>query len=100
MRKQLTIAIVLFVCLVSFSGGLLVHAKERKTEREAGYKYYTSIQVEAGDTLWEIAGRYLCEESGSRDAYIRELMQINGLSGSTIRAGQYLTVVYYSAEYK
>lgn len=100
MKKQFTIALLLFICLISFSGGILAHAMERRDTPETRYKYYTSIRIEPGDTLWEIAERYLCEESGSRETYIQELRQINGLSGSQIRAGQYLTVVYYSTEYK
>lgn len=100
MKKQFMIAFVLFICLISFSGSFLAHAMERRQEPQTYYKYYTSIRVEPGDTLWEIAERYLCEESGSRESYIQELRQINGLNGSQIRAGQYLTVIYYSTEYK
>ena len=100
MKKQFTGAVVLAICLVSFSGGFLAHAMEKRASREEVYKYYTSIRVEPGETLWEIAGRYLCEGEGSREAYIQELRQINGLRGDRIRAGQYLTVVYYSSEYK
>ena len=98
MKRRERILILLLVGMLMFSGGFLVLAKEKP--REICYKYYTSIRVEEGDTLWEIAGRYLCEQSGSRDSYIRELMRLNGLRGDQIEAGQYLTIIYYSTEYK
>lgn len=100
MKKQFTVALVICICLISFSGGFLAHAMEQEGPEETYYKYYTSIRVEPGDTLWEIADRYLCEQSGSREAYIQELKQVNGLNNSQIQAGQYLTVIYYSTEYK
>ena len=100
MRRRFVVVLVLMVCLTTFSGGILAHAQEREKTQPIYYKYYTSIQVKEGDTLWEIADRYLCGQGTSRDAYIQEIMQINGLKGDTIRTGQYLTVVYYSTDYK
>ncbi len=98
-RKRTVVAAALAICLVLvFSGSLLVSAKEESTPE---YKYYTSVQVKAGDTLWGLADQYLTGSEGvSRADYIRELQQINHLSGDNIYAGQTLTVVYYSAEYK
>lgn len=100
MKIRERILILLLVSVLMFSGGFLVLAKEREDPHEICYKYYTSIRVEEGDTLWEIAGRYLCKQSGSRDSYIQELMRLNGLTGDRLEAGQYLTVFYYSTEYK
>ena len=61
-------------------------------------KYYTSIQIEQGDTLWGIADRYMTDEYKDRDAYIREICEMNRISEDEIHAGQYLTVPYYAAE--
>lgn len=100
MKKRFILVLIMVICFTTFSGGILAYAKEKDQPRETYYKYYTTIQVEAGDTLWEIAERYLCEQSGSREDYIRELKQLNGLKGDMIQTGQYLTVFYYSSEYK
>ena len=100
MKRRLVILFVVVFCVVVFSGGLLARAQEQREETEPRYKYYTSIQVESGDTLWDIAGRYMSGGSCSREEYVRELMELNGLSGERIVAGQYLTVIYYSSEYK
>ncbi len=100
MKRRLVILFLVVFCAVVFSGGLLAHAQERREASPACYKYYTSIQVESGDTLWDIAGRYMEGGTATRQEYIQELMELNGLSGEQIMAGQYLTVIYYSPEYK
>lgn len=100
MRRHLILVLVLAVCMTMFSGGIMVHAKEKEDAHQTRYKYYTCIQIEAGDTLWNIAGRFLEGCDCSREEYIREIRQLNDLKGDSIRTGQYLTVVYYSAEYK
>ena len=65
---------------------------------EVRSKYYTSIQIEQGDTLWEIAGRYMTDEYKDVNAYIQEVCAMNHISGDQIHAGQYLTVPYYATE--
>ena len=57
--------------------------------------YYTSIKIEEGDSLWEIAGRYKQGGNLTTADYVEKLRRINSLQEDTIHAGQYLTVVYY-----
>lgn len=59
-------------------------------------KYYTSVTVEAGDTLWSIATEYKKTATSSTKAYIEEIKSINNLSSDDITAGQNLIVVYYA----
>lgn len=61
-------------------------------------KYYTTIEIESGDTLWSIAQEYRTSEYRSLQAYIDEVKQINGLAGDNITTGCYLTVPYYAVE--
>ena len=63
------------------------------------YKYYTSITIEYGESLWSIAQKY-CNETEEPSHYVEELKKINGLSEETIHAGNNLVVYYYSNEYK
>ena len=88
------------ICLTMFSGGMLAYAQEREDSHPVYYKYYTSIRVEAGDTLWDIAERYVCDQTGSRQDYIREVMKLNGMKSDQIRTGENITVFYYSTELK
>lgn len=62
------------------------------------YKYYTSIYIEEGDSLWSIAELYLYDGISIID-YIDELKRINSLENENIKAGCYLLVSYYSDEY-
>ena len=56
-------------------------------------------ELRGGDTLWGIAEEY-CPRQLSVKSYVKELKQINRLKTDDIHAGNYLTVVYYSDEYK
>ena len=71
-----------------------------KSENEMGNitKMYTSIRVEAGDTLWDIEERYNICSDLSREQYIEELKNINHLSDDEIHSGEYLVVSYYEIE--
>lgn len=92
------IAAVLVLSLALSCHALLSHAN---TEIEdISYKYFTSIRIEPGDTLWSLADRYADQEHyASRDQYITEVMNMNHLSGEELSAGNYLIVPYYSPEF-
>lgn len=64
------------------------------------YKYYTSIQIEEGSSLWDIAQIYMTEEYASTKEYIEEVKEINHMSSDLLYGGAYLCVPYYSSEYK
>ena len=52
------------------------------------------VEVEEGDTLWDLADRYMGEKSFSRQEYIKQVKELNHLSGDTIESGAYLMVPY------
>lgn len=59
------------------------------------FQVYESITIKSGDTLWDIAERYMPNDyNGSIDSYIKELKSINRLSNDTIKTGDKLIVVY------
>ena len=59
-------------------------------------KYYTTVQVDAGDSLWSIAGEYMTPEYEDMDDYIAEIKEVNGLNGNLILQGSYLNIPYYA----
>lgn len=69
-------------------------------DTEVSYKYYKSIEINYGDSLWSLADTYAGEQYASAQDYIDEVMHINHLSDDTLIAGQYLVVPYYSTEFK
>lgn len=102
-KRILLFAVItlLFVSLgVLFGSSLSAAAKSNAANSRTAFKYYTSIQVEAGDSLWSIAEKYASPEFDTRESYIEEIAALNSLSDKTIHAGEYLTVPYYSYDYK
>lgn len=58
-------------------------------------RYYKSVQVKPGDSLWSIAREYRTEDFPSIYAYIEEIYKLNELQSETIHAGTYLMVICY-----
>lgn len=88
----IVIIIVSFVFL--FKSSISVFAGARKQDEVC--KYYTSIQVQRGDTLWDIAERYIADGNMGRKEFIDEVTQLNGLTDGQIRSGEYIVVSYYA----
>ena len=77
-------------------GGFFSKAQEKNTVMT--YKYFESIQIESGDTLFDIAMEYAEFYQGSVQDYIAEVVAINHLAhADDITAGEYIVVPYYSA---
>ena len=55
--------------------------------------YYTSIEIQKGDSLWDIAQEYKADDVSTGE-YIAELMNLNNLTSETIHEGQHLVVAY------
>lgn len=92
----LAIAMVLFFT-ISYHA-IISHATE--ADCEISYKYYKSIEINHGDSLWSLAETYAGEQYASTQDYIDEVMHINHLSDESLIAGQFLIVPYYSTEFK
>lgn len=96
MKFVLTIILIscLSVCLFSFK------TKAQSDDAEISYKYYKSVSVSAGDTLWDYAVKYADEAFyDSYETYITEVMNINALSDDSIKSGQSIIIPYYSNEF-
>lgn len=90
--------IVMFGIGVGF-GTLLTRAEE--SEGDPVYKYYSNIEIQRGDTLWDIADTYMDSRFyKSRTDYIAEVMSINHMVSDRLVAGQKMIVPYYSSEEK
>lgn len=69
--------------------------KSKASDVQTSVKYYTSIRIEQGDSLWNIACTHMGEEYDSVLEYIAEVRELNGLRSDDIHSGQYLTIPYY-----
>ena len=66
----------------------------------SGNKYYTSVRVEEGDTIWSIADRYIADSQVSKRDYVDEICRLNSLTDGNVRSGDYIVVSYYSQDIK
>lgn len=93
---------IFIIGLLAIGGSqILTKANTADDAEKVYYKYYTQIEIQGGDSLWSIAGRYM--ENGpyeSRNDYMKEVIKLNQLSSTKILKGQYLVVPYYEDVYK
>lgn len=96
-RKRLIrkISIFLFIISVLLFGNGFVSA-QNASERQNLCKYYKSIEVASGDTLWTIADKYVTSEYESKAEYIEEVLEINQMDSTDLYADQKLIVPYYA----
>ena len=96
-QKRIVVLFCLLIAVVMFSIIFLRTTNAQAAPAEVTYKYFTSIQVEAGDTLWTIACEYVSDEYSNVNEYIKEVCSINHISKNEIHAGQYLVIPYYAS---
>ena len=103
MRKNLiklisaTMIFAAAIILVLLLGNNTV--KTKASANQNGVKYYKSIMVKAGDSLWTIADRYMePSEYVDEREYVNEIKQINKLDSDNITYGEHLIVSYYVYE--
>lgn len=59
-------------------------------------KYFTSYVIKRGDTLWDIADRYITPEYDNINEYIREITISNQMDSTDIYPGQLIIIPYYA----
>lgn len=102
-KKRLVIAlaaitIVLFFIIIMQTS---ISSTASDSSHIVNYKYYKSVEIKKGDTLWSIANEYIdYNEYENIDEYIKEIMKTNSLKSSSIKAGRYLIIPYYSTQFK
>ena len=89
-RRVFTGIVLMLVICVSF-GAFLVSAHEKTSADKTVYKYYKSIQIQSGDTLWAIYN--------SVAEYVQVLKDMNNLDSDDIQAGQNLIIAYNDSAY-
>lgn len=101
MRKCLAGSLTLAVIICMILSCTVAYGSIR-AQANTGYKYYTCITVEEGETFWSIASQYIDQDHyADVESYIAEVENINHLDAcETLLTGQRLIVPYYSAEYQ
>lgn len=100
LRHHLMMGLLTIFLVISFSSLFFSFRTKAQGQDTLYYKYYKSVVVEEGDTLWRYACEYALDSYyDSPDAYIQEVVHINSLSEEQITYGQHLILPYYSAEF-
>lgn len=97
-RRQRIACVVITVFMIVFSSIFILSDAKTVKASNQNKKYFTSIQVEDGDTLWSIAEEYMTDEYASTASYIAEVKKMNNISSDQITSGCYLLVPYYAEE--
>lgn len=93
--RTICILTVLIIFLISnICGGILSSAHESRSDSLKRSKYYKSIEIQPGDTLWEIAEEYITSDYKSVPEYVRALKAMNSLKTDDIEAGHNLMIAY------
>lgn len=97
-RKEAYLLITAAIIIITILVGSSISGLANPNTKTASHKYYTSVTIEKGDTLWSIASEYMSPEYDGIEDYIMEVRTINHLYSDGIYAGEYLTVPYYANE--
>lgn len=105
-KRQLQRHVMLFLLTMIIAAGLSLTlfgfgTKAQGADEQILYKYYTSITVCPGDTIWDYADQYGNNEyyENHKD-YVNEVMAINSLTDDQVTAGKHLILPYYSPEFQ
>jgi len=97
-RRVIAISAIIFISLLILIGSS-ISAFANSRSGSTYHKYYTSIQLEKGDTLWTIADDYVIDGLMSKEDFINEVCQLNKISENDIlHSGDYIVIAYYSPD--
>lgn len=97
-QKKIALLFCSIVAVITLCSIIFSTTNAQAAPAETTCKYYTSIQIESGDTLWAIASEYITDEYADMHEYMEEVCAINHISEDEIHAGQYIVVPYYALE--
>lgn len=98
MKKLLSMIILAVLVSANLFGHSLMNTMAKEQPGPVYNRYYKSIQISDGDSLWSIAREFNNHSNMSTKEYVSELKSMNRILSDTIHKGQYLTVVYFEEQ--
>lgn len=95
-KRVIGIVVVVLISLGIILGTSMIAFADSKNQIPEQKKYYTSIQIQPGDTLWDIAKEYTLGTDVTVEEYIDEICRINEINRDQICSGDYIVVSYYA----
>ena len=92
-RRIMLFAGIILTILVAFC--VFGNRAAAENSREVN-TYYTSYEIQDGDTLWTIADQFMTPENSDKDAFISNIKRMNHMLDDNIQSGNYLVIEYYA----
>ena len=99
-RLFIILSVIFIVSLAILLGNGIKALANSASETYPPQKYYTSLYIEPGDSLWTIAETYSAGSEMTIEEYVDDVIAINRLESTEIHYGSYLIVPYFSSEMK
>jgi len=95
-NRKIALALLIGLCLLV---GFIAFSNKAAAEnsREV-YTYYTSYEIQPGDTLWTIADQFTGPDFTDKDDFIEDIKYTNHMLDDDLIAGNYLVIKYSSYE--
>lgn len=99
-RRNICILILSIAAAVVLSAFLVsISTQASELGHGAEYKYFKSIEVTKGDTLWSIAKENMDKDHYKNvSEYVNEIKIMNAMKSDSIMSGSYIIIPYYSSE--
>ena len=94
-RKIMVAGLLLFTVIF---GALLFTNKATAKSSRPIYTYYTSYEIQTGDSLWTIADQFMGPDYTDKQDFINNIKRINHLGDDNITEGKFLVIEYSSYE--
>lgn len=99
-RNVLTLIISLIIVTATSISFLSLSTEANDMEHQPSYKYYKSIEISKGDTLWSIANaNFDADHYKNVNEYVAEVKKLNALISDNIVTGSHIIIPYYSSEF-
>lgn len=99
--RNICMLVVLTIAVVMLSMFIIsISTQARDLEHTAEYKYYKSIEIAKGDTLWSIAKENIdTSHYNNVHEYVNEIKAMNAMKSDHIVSGNYIIIPYYSSDF-
>ncbi|MDE7200335.1 MAG: LysM peptidoglycan-binding domain-containing protein [Lachnospiraceae bacterium] len=96
----IAVILSLFLILTISILFISISTEANDMEHQSSYKYYKSVEISKGDTLWSIANDNF-DSAHYKDIsdYVTEVKKLNALNSDNIIAGSHVIVPYYASEF-